>query len=99
MPDRRLWSDNATRLLAEQRRVIRDLLRVVIWSAHALSFGEVLQVIPPNAKQVAPHGRDRRRKSSALQRLAATGRSRRGAQSFPERGSTGDDLEDLVGRA
>src|SRR5207245_6884374 len=58
MADPGVRPDDGVRVLAEERRVLRELLRLVR-AARARPFGEVLAVVPPDAEDVALRARDR----------------------------------------
>src|SRR5207248_3432731 len=74
VPDGSLRPDDTIRLFAEQRRVIGDLLRVIVGSTHTLAFGKVLQIVPADAEQIAAWPGNRRRQPGGGQRRTATRR-------------------------
>src|SRR6267378_1951479 len=72
---RRIRPDYGRRVLCEERRVVRDLLRRELRAglpARPFALLEVLAVIPPDVKDVARRTRDRRLKLRTRERNAAS---------------------------
>src|SRR5467141_3930179 len=100
----RFRPDHGRRVLGEERRKLRDLLRRELRTGLAprlLSFLEVLAVIPTHAEDVPRWARDRSKKLRGLERNAVARAARRSPKLCPELVAGKQQVEDivLIGRA